>query len=77
MAEDAGVCVGVKGMLAARKDQKKKKKKEPYQRRLSPKCVSSLEKGFSQSPGMMFSLQHEALRLLKLRFRGLVVQGWI
>lgn len=28
MAEDAGVCVGVKGMLAARKDKKKKKEEE-------------------------------------------------
>lgn len=27
MAEDAGVCVGVKGMLAARKDKKKKEER--------------------------------------------------
>lgn len=69
MAEDAGVCVGVKGMLAARKD-KKKKEKEPYQWCLSPKCVHSLEKGFPQSSGVMFSLQCETLRFLKLCFRG-------
>lgn len=80
MAEDAGVCVGVKGMLAARKD-KKKKKKEPYQWCLSPKCVYSLEKGLPRSPGVMFSLQCETLRFLKVRFRGagigLVLQAWI
>lgn len=43
---------------------------------MSPKCVSSLEKGFSQSPGMMFSPQHETLRLLKLHFGRLVLSWW-
>jgi len=78
MAGGAGVCVGGKGMLAARKDQggKKKEKKEPYQRRWSPKRASSWEKGFSPSPGMRFSPQQETWGLLELRFGGLALGWW-
>ncbi|PKU27405.1 hypothetical protein llap_22291 [Limosa lapponica baueri] len=42
MAEGAGVCVGVKGMLAARKDQKKKKRKGKKKRKEKKKRRRSL-----------------------------------
>lgn len=73
MAGNAGGCVGVKGMLAARKDQEKKekRKKEPYQRwRLSPMCASSLEKGFPLAPGMMRSLHQEGFAAFEASFQG-------
>lgn len=80
MAGDAGVCVGVKGMLTAREDQKKTnqnqiktEEKEPYQQHWIPNCASSLEKGLSFSPGWCF----KAARLLKLHVSGLVLQRWV
>lgn len=67
MAEAAGVCVGVKGMLASAEDQKKSE--GDLSTAFDPKvCASSFKKGFSQSTGMLFSLWHKTLRLLKLHF---------
>lgn len=76
MVGNAGGCVGVKGMLAARKDQEKKEKreKELYHQRLSSKGASSLEKGFPLAPGMMFSLHQEGFEASEASFHGVGVR---
>lgn len=84
MAGDAGVCVGVKGMLAARKDKKKKKKEEERALSMvfeSKVCVFLGERVSSIPRDGVLPEVCEMLRFLKVRFRGagigLVLQAWI
>lgn len=80
MAGDAGVCVGVKGMLAARKDYKKKKEEERALSMVfeSKVCVFPGERVSSIPGDDVFPAVCEAL---KFCFGGagvgLVLQVWI